>query len=122
MTFLSELQALAEKWRHVKWTANTDDERGFIEGLGYCADELTELLGKVVVDEPTYCHDQDTHRLTCEDVWAYHKAMDEAGAPRERGGIVLSMYGRALFFRNDGIEKAKEEMRAALESALGVTK
>lgn len=54
MTLLNELHVLAEKWRRL-----ADSDRAVKEwslGMRWCADELTELLGKAVVTEAEVMH------------------------------------------------------------------
>ena len=63
--------------------------------------------------------DETKFRLMIENIWAFHKAMDEAGAPRDANGRELSMYGRALLWKVSEVEKVLADMRASVRAAIG---
>lgn len=63
--------------------------------------------------------DETKFRLMVEDIWAFHKAMDEAGAPREANGQTLSMYGRALLWKVSQVDRALACMRTSVRVAMG---
>jgi hypothetical protein len=99
MTVFEEQRALAEKWRE-ECREDENVALGLIVPedlyLWRAADELTELLDKVVV----------TDEMVLRALNAYY---------RETGWDTSSLYA-------DGAKETIKDMRAALESALGVTK
>lgn len=62
--------------------------------------------------------DETKFRLMTENIECYHKAMDEAGAPREGNGRALSMYGRALVWKVRQVDEALDSLRQQVNEAI----
>jgi hypothetical protein len=62
--------------------------------------------------------DETKFRLMVEDIWAFHKCMDEEGVPREGNGQTLSMYGRACLLVRSATDAIKRSITEDVQAAL----